>query len=488
MSTFGGLNTAYTGLVAARQGLDVVGQNIANANTDGYTRQRVTTSAITASPQTGRFSGGVRVGQGVSVDGIARLGSANLDAQVRFTAGASGYSAVRSNALSAIEGSLNEPGKNGLSTQLQEFWAAWQEVSSNAGESAQSGLLIGQANVLASEIAQGYQAVDNQWTEVRGNVTSLVAELNSSATQVAELNGRIRSTLAAGGNANELLDQRNTLTTTIAALTGASVRPLADGTVDVLVGGNALVSGTTVQPLRVTGPARMEGVLGTPPVQAVQLEWANRGTPVAVDGGEIAGALSVLAAPNGSRTGGAIAEAAVSYNTFTNDLVTQVNAIHQQGAIPGAPGVPAGLNFFNCDPIRAAQTISVVPTDAKGIATGAIDTGAKDGTVAARIAQLGVAAEGAAGDPTKISPNRVWAAFVTGIGVASKSEMQHAKLAGLAATSAVSMQLSNSAVDLDEENVNLLMFQHAYQGAARVMTAVDEMLDTLINRTGLVGR
>jgi flagellar hook-associated protein 1 FlgK len=485
VSTFGGLNTAYTGLVAARRGLDVVGQNIANANTDGYTRQRVTTSAITASPQTGHFSGGVRVGQGVSVDGIARLGSANLDAQVRFTAGASGYSAVRSNALSAIEGSLNEPGKNGLSTQLQEFWAAWQEVSSNAGESAQAGLLIGQATVLASQIAQGYQAVDNQWTEVRGNVTSLVAELNSSATQVADLNGRIRSTLAAGGNANELLDQRNTLTTTIAALTGGSVRQLADGTVDVLVGGNALVSGTTAQPLTVTGPTRMEGVLGTPPVQGVQLEWANRlGSAVAVDGGEIAGALSVLAAPNGSHTGGSIAEAAVSYNRFANDLVTQVNAIHQQGAVPGAPGVPAGLNFFNCDANRAAQSITIVPTDASEIATGATGTGAKDGTIAARIAQLGVAAE----DPTKSSPNKVWAAIVTGIGVASKSEMQNAKLTGLAATSAVSMQLSNSAVDLDEENVNLLMFQHAYQGAARVMTAVDEMLDTLINRTGLVGR
>jgi flagellar hook-associated protein 1 FlgK len=77
---------------------------------------------------------------------------------------------------------------------------------------------------------------------------------------------------------------------------------------------------------------------------------------------------------------------------------------------------------------------------------------------------------------------------VTNIGVATRSELQQANLAGLASTSAVTSQLSNSAVDLDEENVNLLMFQHAYQGAARVMTAVDEMLDTLINRTGLVGR
>jgi flagellar hook-associated protein 1 len=486
VSTFGGLNTAYTGLQAARAGLDVVGQNIANANTAGYTRQRITTSAINA--PVGLFSGGVKVGLGVSVDGIARLGNANLDAQVRFTAGTSGYTAVRANALSAIERSLQEPGKNGLSNQLQEFWAAWGDVSNSAGEEAQSGLLIGQAKNLAAQIAQGYKAVDNQWTEVRGNVTTMVGELNETAAQVADLNGRIRLTIAAGGNANELLDQRNTLTTTIAALTGGSVRQLPDGTVDVLVGGNALVSGTTVQKLRVTGATNMDSLMPkTPPATTtpdpVRLEWVNRpNTPVSVDGGEIAGALSVLAAPNPAGTGGAIAEAAASYNTFANDLADQVNDIHSTGV---SSTDATSLNFFKIDPTRpSALGLSVIPTNAGEIATAKVGSGAKDGTIAGRIAQLGVAAE----NPLKTSPNKVWASFVTNIGVATKSELQQASLAGLAATSAVNSQLSNSAVDLDEENVNLLMFQHAYQGAARVMTAVDEMLDTLINRTGLVGR
>jgi flagellar hook-associated protein 1 FlgK len=477
VSTFGGLNTAYTGLVAARQGLDVVGQNIANANTDGYTRQRVTTSAISASPQTGLFGGGVRVGQGVSVDGVARLGNASLDAQVRFTAGASGYSAVRANALAAIETSVHEPGENGLSTQLQEFWAAWQDISNNVGESAQSGLLLSQASVLTSQIAQGYRAIENQWSEVRSHVTGMVAELNSTAGQVAELNGRIRSTLAAGGNVNELLDQRNTLTTTIAALTGGTVRELADGTVDILVGGNSLVSGATAQPLTVVGATRINPTQIPDQDGPVQLVWANRtSTPVPVDGGEIAGALSLLAGASGG-TGGAIAEAAASYNTFAKNLADQVNAIHRNGA--SSTGA-TNLEFFAVDGTGpAALGLSVVPKNAGEIATGAIGAGGKDGSVADAIAQLGTGPG---------SPNAGWSSFVTSLGVATKTEMQNARLADLAATSAVSMQLSNSAVDLDEENVNMLMFQHAYQGAARVMTAIDEMLDTLINRTGLVGR
>ncbi|NKX51333.1 flagellar hook-associated protein FlgK, partial [Arthrobacter deserti] len=74
------------------------------------------------------------------------------------------------------------------------------------------------------------------------------------------------------------------------------------------------------------------------------------------------------------------------------------------------------------------------------------------------------------------------------IGAAARTDLRQAELAGLASDSARTLQLSNASVDQDEENVNLLSFQHAYQGAARVMTAVDEMLDTLINRTGVVGR
>lgn len=473
MSTFSGLNTAYRGLVAARYGLDVVGQNIANANTNGYTRQRVMTSAIGGVAQAGMFSGGIQVGQGVSVDGVARIGNDHLEAQVRFTAGAAGYSAVRANAMKDLETSLNEPGKNGLSADVQNFWAAWQELSKSAGETAQSGLLLGQAKQLASHIARGYQDVDKQWSSVRDTVTSSVAELNQAAKQVAELNGRIRTTLAAGGNANEMLDQRNSLTTTIAALTGGSVRPLADGTVDVLVGGNALVSGTTAQELAVAGAGRMDDAALNP----VRLAWVNRpGVPVAVEGGEIAGSLSILAGANAGQTGGALAEAAASYNEFALSLATAVNGLHNGGAT--SAGTLAG-NFFSFNPTDAARTLAVIPTNAGQIATGTPGAGPKDGSLADKIAQLGTAAN---------SPNKVWVKIVTNIGVATKAELQHASLANLAATSAFTAQQSTSAVDLDEENVNLLTFQHAYQGAARVMTAVDEMLDTLINRTGLVGR
>ncbi|MDJ0338905.1 flagellar hook-associated protein FlgK [Cryobacterium sp. PH31-O1] len=479
MSTFGGLNTAYTGLVAARQGLNVVGQNIANANTDGYTRQRITTSALGATAPTGIFTQGARVGEGVAMDGIARLASAQLDARVRATASTAGYTAVRANALASVEDSFNEPGENGISAKLDKFWAGWQAVANGTDTAAPAALLLGTAGELLTQISEGYQAVSDEWSSVRSDLNNMVSELNGAATQVAALNVQIRQSLATGGTANELLDQRSTLTTTIAALTGATVTEQADGTVNVLVGGNPLVSGGTSHQVSVEGSRVMQDN------QPVTLVWADTGrTPVTMDSGEMGGALSLLAPANGG-SGGALAEVAASYNSFASDLATKVNAIYATGATESSGG--ANVFFTISDLAPAAQGLSIVPQTSAEVIVRAQDAGAYDGSIADAIAQLGagfaVDANGAI-----VSPSTVWSDLVTKTGVLTQTELQSAALASSTASGAANQQLANSSVDLDEENVNLLMFQHAYQGAARMMTAVDEMLDTLINRTGLVGR
>lgn len=469
MSTFSGLNTAFSGLTAARRGLDVVGQNISNANTDGYTRQRVATSSVGA-PAAGLFSTGVRAGQGVVVNGIARLGDAHLDAQVRIAVAGSGFSSVQAATLSTLEGSLSEPGDNGLSARLQGFWSAWQGLSNDTGGGAPTAVLLHEATGLASRLAQGYKAVEGQWSQLRQNATTLVAEVNTAATQVAELNNQVRKVLAAGGSANELIDQRNTLVAGISALTGASMRQQGDGTVDVLIGGNPLVSGDTVRTLAVSGPNRLD--LASP--DTVRVEFSHRpGSPAGLDGGEIAGALAALAPAS---SGGALAEAATFYNDFASDLAAKVNAVHSQGAT--ADGT-TGLDFFGVSGDPAALNLTVVPVNAAGIAAGTPGAGGFNGANADAISQLGAGPD---------APDVAWAGFVTQLGVETKAALQTSVLADLASSSSIGRQQANASVDMDEENLSLLAYQHAYQGAARVITAIDEMLDTLINRTGVVGR
>jgi flagellar hook-associated protein 1 FlgK len=474
MSTFSGLNTAYTALVAARQGLDVVGQNIANASTAGYTRQRVNTSAIGSVAQIGPLSTRFSVGQGVSVDGVARLGNTFLDARARTASASSGYWDVRASAMPTLEGTLQEPGANGISASLQKFWAAWSDMGNNTGKPAPAAVLIAQGNALAAQVATGYQQIDAQWSSQRQETEGNVAALNDAGKQIADLNARIRTTVASGAPANEMIDQRNVLTATVAMRAGGVVRESPDGTVEVLIGGNALVSGTIFNAVKIAGSYQMAGA-GTNPVQ---LEWASRpGSPVALDGGSIAGGLAVLAPADGTGTGGALAEAAASYNAFATQLAGQVNAIHSTGAV--ADGT-TGHNFFALNgTLPAALGLSVVPTDVVGIATGAVGAGGFDGSIAEKISQLGSAPG---------SPDLAWSTTVSGIGAAAKSAKQQSAIADVTTNAAAGAQLSNSSVDLDEENMNMLTYQRAYQGAARVMTAVDELLDTLINHTGLVGR
>ncbi|MGM0928692.1 MAG: flagellar hook-associated protein FlgK [Actinomycetota bacterium] len=465
MSTFSGLNTAYTGLVAARQGLNVVGQNIANANTEGYTRQRVSTSSIGALERTGLLTGGVQIGQGVSVDAIARLGDMHLDTRVRFSAGVAGYTATRASAMTELETSLREPGKYGISTQLQEFWASWQDLSNRPDDRAAGGVVLEEANILANMIKRGYQEVREQWSRVRANVDTMANQVNSAAAQVAGLNEKIRFAVANGGSANELIDQRNLLTTELASLTGATVRQGSDGQVDVLIGGNSLVTGSTAHAVRVDGDYDITG-------GGVTLKWdtpSREGTPLTLDGGEIAGALSVLG--NGPEDG-PLRKAAVDYNHFATELKTKVNAVYAETGNAEFFDFETGLEDTALGLIIKVNSVADLKAGKPG-------NGELDGSIADKMSQLGIGGN---------SPDRTWEKVVTQIGVAAKTELQQANLAGIASQSAKSLQLSNASVDLDEENVNLLSYQHAYQGAARVMTAIDEMLDTLINRTGLVGR
>ena len=471
-STFGGLNTAYSGLVAARTGIDVTGQNIANVNTDGYTRQRVATSSIESPARAGIFSAGVVPGQGVSVDAIARLGNQVVDGQVRSAASTAGYQSTRASAIATLEASLGEPSTNGIASQLNAFWSAWGDVANSPGDPGPAAVLIGQATSLAAAISAGHRAVDDQWTGLRTQADGLSAELNSAATQVADLNARIRTNTQLGVGSNELIDARSVLTERIASIAGGTVRDAGDGTVDVLIGGNALVSGTSARTVAVTGGYALASA-----ADGVSVEWADRpGQPIPLTGGSLAGTVSLLQPPAGG-AGGTLAEAAASYDALATQLATQVNAVHRTGfTTDGARGgdffsVPAGGS--------PARGLTVLVTGPATIAAGDGAGGAHDNTIALAIAQIGVGTG---------SPDRAWSTIVAGIGATARSESQQATLTGLAADSAKNRQLSGAGVSLDEENVNLLSYQHAYQGAARVMTAIDEMLDTLINGMGRVGR
>lgn len=472
MSTFSGLSTALTALTAQRQALEVAGQNIANANTVGYTRQRAELQSVGSGQSATMFSQGSSVGNGVQVSGISRLGDLFLDARVRTTTSSAAFLATRAEAYSRLESTIAEPGKNGIAKQLDDFWATWQDVSNNPTSAAAGQVLIEGAHSVQRSISTGYSAVSTQWEQTRGKADALVSEINTTAASVAELNEKIRSISVSGGNANELIDQRNVLTTSLASLAGATVREHPDGTADVNIGGNPIVSGVKAQKLTVVGGTTMVGATGA---DTVRVEWDRvpAGATASLAGGELAGVLSVLAPADGQGTGGLLAEAAASYNALATKVATSVNSIHETVRADGSTGGPIFSIAAGGPP---ALMLAVAITDPSQINPG---QGGEDGSIADKISQIG---------STPGSPDDAWSSFVVATGVKAKAATQSAVVAETARATADNLQLAQTSVDLDEESVNMLAFQRSYQGAARVMTAIDEMLDQLINRTGVVGR
>jgi len=478
MSSFSGLSTALSSLIAQRQALEVAGQNIANANTKGYTRQRVDMQSVQALSAPSMFSAQVGAGNGVKVTGVTRVADLFLDARLRSATGTASYTADRADALARLETTLTEPADTGLAATLQAFWAAWQDVGNNPNDPAARKVLIGAADNAVKQIADGYRAVETQWIQARTEADTLVTDVNTTAQSVAHLNEQIRSILVSGGSANELMDERDRLITTLSGLVGAQARYRDDGTVDVMVGGNALVRGVVAHPIEAQGSHVMGIATATPGgPDAVRLVWSGTGAPVTLDGGRLSSVLESLAP---EADGGHLAQAAARYDAIATALATKVNEVHGTAVRPGPDGteVPGG-DFFAFDAGKPAALGLRVAVTADLVAVGAPGGGPFDGTMADAISRLADAEGG---------PDALWRDFVVDLGVRARSAERRAQVTEAARSTAETLQLSSASVDLDEETINMLAFQRAYEGAARVMTAIDEMLDVLINRTGVVGR
>lgn len=479
MSTFGGLSIAASGLNAARAALEVTGQNVANANTAGYTRQRV--DQVTLAPTTPAiFSTASSFGDGVSVTGVSRVNDSVVDARVRSTAGASAYWSTTSDAVSSVETALNEPSTSGLSQVMTDFFNAWGAMAnaSTTGTAAASAgsTLIAKGQLVAASVASGYQAASDGWTGARSATASAVTTINDTAAKVADLNKTIRQLTAGGGTANSLLDARDAAVTTLSALTGATTRSNKDGTIDVIVGGNALVSGPTSRTVALSGTTDFSAAGSAP----VKLTWADTGSAVSLDGGSIAARIATLAGANSGGTGGVYAEAAQTYNTLATNIADAVNYLHKQGTTSAGT---TGVSFFSYSTTSpAATTLAVIPTDVTGIAAADATKGNSDTTIADRISLIGSATTVSTSSTTTVAaPNSAWTNYVSKVGSQSATASARSDSATTAATAATTARISTSGVDLDEETSNLVIYQHAYQASARVISTINDVLDTLIN-------
>ena len=441
ISSFLGLQTALRGILAHQSAIDTVGHNISNANTEGYSRQTAELQTTGALEAPGRTVWGqtVDIGTGVEVANYTRIRDSFLDVQYRAQSMQLGYNQASSNSLGQVELGLAEPGDTGLQSQLSKFWSAWSDLANSPDGTATRQALFDQANV----VTQTFQQINQQLTAVAGQASAEYASITGPQGQVAQianeingLNAAIKSSVSMGGQPNDLLDRRDLLLDQLSKLSQVSTTDNGDGTIDVAFGNITLVSSSTVN-WPATGFATTTGQLG---------------------------ALNDV-----SKTGGVVDSYRTALNAAAKALADTVNAAYNPTSTPGA-------NFFSYTTGNEAATLAVaVP------GPGALVTSANPSTPNANDIALAVGAlRGGAADAA-------YSAFVSRIANdVNTSNRQEANAQALV-DSVSDRRQSVSGVSLDEEMTNMVRFQRGFQASSRAMSTVDDMLDTLINRTGRVG-
>jgi flagellar hook-associated protein 1 FlgK len=458
-SSFGGINTALTSLYAQRRGLDVTGQNIANANTEGYTRQRVEMQAQVGSMSPAMYAKTDGLGTGVAVSDVQRMRDEYLENRGRSEHGTSAYLTSQSATYTAIEDAFAEPSDTALAAQLRDMWGGWNDVANNPQLTAPRSALIQQSATVANQLNASHDALARQWSQNRNQTDVYADEINVAAKSIAQLNDSIIRADASGVTVNELEDRRDLLAMRLAELTGATAAKRENGGMDVFIGGSTLVTGRVTREVEFTGAARLEDQ-GTDPVA---LRWKDNGT-TAQAGGTVGAVVDTMTK--------IIPGLSDSLDSIAKNLIDRVNTAHVKGF--SADG-STNLKFFDGD---TAASIKVLITDPDQVAVAAT-AGTRDNSIADAIADIG---------DTPGGPDREYQEMIGQLGVVSQATTRRAEIQGVVAEQVDAAREAEAGVNLDEEMTNLLTYQRGYEAASRVLTTIDSMLDQLINRTGLVGR
>ncbi|MGY1820344.1 flagellar hook-associated protein FlgK [Geodermatophilus sp. SYSU D00079] len=483
MSTFSGLNTATTALWAQRRGLDVTGQNIANVNTEGYSRQRVDLQAMGGTGMPAFYSVSNGTNGGVEVAGVVRIRDSFLEGRAHTEYATQARLTVQNDAYEQIQQAVREPGDTGIQSQLSDMWAAWGDVANHPTDIPARSQLLQRTQTLASGIAAARSALDGQWAQTRESLGALVDDVNATAADIAKLNDSIRRATQDGKSANELTDQRDVLVLKLAGQVGATVRPAENGVVNVLVGGVTLVAGGTATRLATQGAVNPDDVATDAP-RIVTVPGGTNVTP----GGTAEGQIDVLTR--------VVPDYRTGLDAVSQDLVTRVNALHRHSGAEGAPGsydltgAPAGdlltfdaatgeITLAFTDPAKVAASRQAPEYNTPGDPTSGVKTPAADAGVADAIAQLRIETGGA---------DMRYRGMIVELGIQAAVVERNLGIQSVITTNVDAARESVAGVNLDEEMSNMLQFQHAYSAAARMVTAIDEALDVLINRTGVVGR
>ncbi|MHB8172566.1 MAG: flagellar hook-associated protein FlgK, partial [Thermincolia bacterium] len=389
--------------------------------------------------------------------------------QIRNEAKSTGFWEAKQDALRKLEVIVNEPSNAGLRSVMDQFWAGLQELSKNP-ESAAVRKVVRQRGI---SLAETFNHMNKQLKELAmdtdTNIRIKVDEINNISSQIAKLNDQIIQIENTGDKANDLRDKRDLLIDQFSKIVNISTVEEKNGGTTVTISGRVLVEGKNAYALQ---------AVSVPPSGYADVRWAADNTSVIVKSGTMRGLLNVR-----DNT----VPAYIGYvDTLANTLVTDINFLHAAGRIyNGAPPAGVGFNFFNPTGTTAGSIAvdSLIIANENNIAAATLNSTPGDGSNALAMAQRKHAPLIAG-----VTMDDFFRSIIGQLGVEAQEATRMVENQGILTAELENRRQALSGVSLDEEMTNMIRFQHGYNAAARLVTTMDEMIDTIINRLGLVGR
>jgi flagellar hook-associated protein 1 FlgK len=548
-SGFLGLSISLSGLFANQRSLSVVAHNIANASTEGYSRQVMNTEAY--SPEV--LPGGMgTLGTGVNVTAVKQVRDEYLDSKYREENSSLAEWEARADVLKQIESIFNEPSDTSIGELLDGYYEALQTLSTEP-ENLTARTLVRQTTIALTEgVGIISQSLKDLQSELNFQFKESVDQVNSYAEQIAQLNETIYKAELEGGRANDLRDQRNVLVDKLSELVPVDYYEDEQNRFFVLVGGHQLVAhyrADSIEMIERTDKMHEDDGEGL-----VDIKWAD-GNDVNVDAGKVAGLLSIRDNVEGDNKG--IPYYLDRLNEFVDVLSNTMNEIHETGF--GLDG-STGNYMFTIDNMSTAEyqqyllteglnggaALDITSSVMDGVAAlnedeqqGVINANIKailannpdykdksvklingnyyvtdrvkatEITIASDLEDLNKIAASAdiediPGGTDKIlemvatrynttlydwgAPEDFIKSLVSNLGVDAAQANRMLKNQEALVNEYETSRQSVQGVSLDEEMANMIKFQSAYNANARMVNVYDEMLDLIVNRLGTSGR
>ncbi len=456
----GVLSIASRALWASQMGVEVTSHNIANMNTEGYIRQ-----SLVLAPEVPIQSAGLFLGTGVQVADISAVQDRYLNYQMYVATSLLGFRNAESDGLTTLQEIFNESDEVGLSVDLGDFFASWQDLSANPENEAPRVGVVGAARVVVNQFHLMNERLRDVQSSANSAVKEYVAQINNLARQIAELNDKVAAIEVSGQSAGDFRATRTQRMKELAEL--VDFHTFEDGrgqATIILAGGSPLVESNTVGSLQLQG-----NIDGFYDVHFVSAGGQSNDITSGISGGKLGGAL-------------------VTRDTHARNLIDRLdemayefaNAVNAQHAAGFGLNGSTGLDFFAplasaTDASRLIEIDPLITADSNNIAASASGSPG-DNQNAIAIAAI---------ENALIFNGGTWtfqdnfSSIVGEIGVDAQAAVRDVSHQQNMTNQIVNLRESLVGVSIEEEMSNLMKYQFAYQASSRLFTVVDEMLQTL---------